>query len=210
MSIKFPDFRDTRCIGLGSCGTLETNDEKLIAIAKKTKNDILIASYRTAGTTAYIQVVLGGENPKHFHINVFKRDFFNREPPKTTLKRLDLEQLLDPFMGERIKTRTFGRFHIALVDLPKGGLISSTFSVKKEGDLSIVVSGASFAITGAPICGIEWELLGETASVAVEMNAMTTDRVIGKGYLIEQLRLLDSGFRLFVLGERSGGTDQTE
>jgi len=206
MPITFPDFRDTRCVAVGACGTLDTNEKAVRTLIDEPKGQVLVASYRISKSTAFIRVLLGGASPGHVHIDVYKREAFGAVPPKQTHKRKDIEKILDRFMGSKITTSSFGRFLLPIDELPKEGLILSTFFVKKQGDLSITMSGANFLIKGAPIRNIAWQFVKGGPLIRIDIDARI-ETEIRNDYLIKQIQLLDSGLRLFVLGR---GTDGTE
>lgn len=207
MPIKLPDFQDTRCLAVGTCGALETDEKEFLKTIAAMKDNIFVASYRIGKSPAYVRIVLGGTSPKFVQIDVYKREAFGKVLPKVTHKRKDIEMILDKFMGKRISTSAFGRFILPVAELPEGGLIRSTFFGTKQGDLSITVSRAEFTIKGAPIRGLTWQFAEKGASIRIDLDARVATK-ISQDYMIEQLRLLDSGFRLFVLGESSDGTDQ--
>ena len=193
-------------MALGACGALDTDSKEILAAIKERKEEAIIASYKVGNSTAYIRVLLGGSSQKHVHIDVYKKEAFGKLPPKATHKRKDVEKILDQYMGEKISTRSYGRFRVPVAELPEGGLIRSTFIGVKQGDLSIKVSGASLVVKGAPIRKLEWQFAEKDMSLMVVIDARL-EVEIRKDYLIDQLRLLDSGFRLFVLGERADDTD---
>jgi len=206
MPIKFPDFREIRCVAVGACGALDTDEQEVLAAIEKLKDEVLIASYRNGNATAYIRVLLGGKTQKHVHIDVYKREAFGNVIPKATHKRKDIEKILDQFMGKKIVTRSFGRFMLPVAELPEAGLIRSTFFETKQGELSITVSAANLSIKGAPIRNLEWQFVAKGASVRIDIDAKV-EKEIGDNYLTDQLQLLNFGFRLFVLGKGEDGTN---
>jgi hypothetical protein len=68
------------------------------------------------------------------------------------------------------------------------------------------MAGADFSIKGAPIRDLRWQFAEKETSVNVDLGG-TVGTIIDEGFLNDRLRLLDSGFRLFVLGESSDGGD---
>jgi hypothetical protein len=204
MPIRFPDFRETRCVAVGACGALDTDEQEVLSAVEELQDEVLIASYRMGNATAYIRVHLGGTTPKHVHIDVYKREAFGNKIPKTTHKRKDIEKILNQFTGKKITTSAFGRFILPVAELPEAGLIRSTFFGTKQGDLSIEVSGANLTIKGAPIRNLTWQFAEKGTSVRIDIHARV-EKVINDNYLIDQLHLLDFGFRLFVLGKGEDG-----
>lgn len=206
MPIRFPDFRDTRCMAVGACGSLDTDDNEMLEVIERLKEDTLIAAYRSGKMNAYIRVLLGGSSPKHVHIDVYRKEVFRNTLPEPTHKRKDIQKLLDGFVGQKISTYAFGRFFLPLEELPEGGLIRTTFFETRQDDLGITMTGADFVIRGAPIRGLTWQLVDKGARVWIDVDSRV-ETTIGRDYLIEQLQLIDSGFRLFVMGERPDDAD---
>ena len=87
MPIKFPDFRDARCIAVGACGSLDTDEKETLEAIEKLKDQVLIASYRIGKTIAFIRVLFGGEKKRHIHIDAYRREAFGRRLPKVTNRR---------------------------------------------------------------------------------------------------------------------------
>jgi hypothetical protein len=206
MPIRFPDFKDTRCMAVTACGSLDTDEKEILDVIERLEKDVLIAPYRSGTINAYIRVLLGGSSPKHVHIDVYRKEVFGNSLPEPTHKRKDIEKLLDGFLGQKISTYAFGRFFLPREELPEGGLIRTTFFETRQGDLGITMTRADFAIRGAPIRGLAWQLVDRGARVRIDVDVMV-ETTISRDYLIEQFQLIDSGFRLFVMGERPDDTD---
>ena len=193
-------------MALGACGTLLTDEKEVLAIIEELKDKTLIASYRVGKSNAYVRVILGGSHPEHVHIDVYKKEAFKKVLPKATHKRREIERILDVFVGKKVSTFAYGQFLLPIMDLPEGGLIRSTFFGTKQGNLSISVSRTVFSIKGAPIRTLAWQFAENLSAVKIDIDAMV-ETEISEDYLNEQLQLLDSGFRLFVLGNNSDDAD---
>jgi len=214
MPIILPNLYTTRLVGFVSCGKLVTKEPKVLNALKEYSQEALkesgqedlVAAFGTPKSAALVRLALGGTDSKHLHIDVIRKGLFDREFGKVTHKKKDIEAILNVFEGEKITTMSMG-FGIAPFDkLPEGSLIRSSFFAKRQGDLSITMSSAVFNIKGAPIQGLEWSLDEEEKKVRVQLRARV-EAVLDADYLSDQLRLLDAGFRLFVLGGDSDDAD---
>jgi hypothetical protein len=200
MPVKLPDLSATRCVAFLACGTLDTEKHEALEQTEKQAENVLVASYGHGKTAHLVRLVMGGSNPRHVHVDVLRKAMVKDDFLKATHKRKEIETILNALQNEKIDTKVAGLFIIPLDELPEGSLIRSTFFDKKQGDLSIKATGAKLTIKGAPIQGIEWEFDEDAVMAKIDMRARV-ETVIDSDYLTRQLGLLESGFKLFVLGE---------
>jgi hypothetical protein len=203
MPMRFPSFGESRCMVFTACGSLEINEPKILEAIAARKDAELVAPYSKGNVKAFIRVGLGGVNSKHVHVDVARNELFKGEPPATTSTGREIQEILHVFLGQRISAVVFGQFLLGVTELPKRGLIESTFYGTKQGGTAIGVTGATIGISGDPIRKLEWRFVREGSTVLITVEA-TVETEVSENYLSEQLRLLDSGFRRFVLGESVG------
>ena len=206
MPVKLPDLRATHCVAFLACGSVDTERPDAIEIIEKQGQRQLFATYGTGKAAHLIRLALGGPGSRHVHVDVFRKDVVADPFPEVTHKRKDIEAILNVLKNEKILINVSGSFLVRVNDLPDGSLIRSTFFAKKQGDLSITTTAATLGIKGAPIQGLDWTLDEDGAMARVDIRAQVKT-VMDSDYLSRQLELLESAFRLFVLGGDSDDTD---
>ena len=202
MPLSLPDFKTTRCRRMGLCGFLKRAGVTGSA-TKEPKT--MVAQYTIGRSSGYIGLTVGGEQSKHFHLDIWKRGVL-KAPPKTTATREKIETLVEKFAGESLYLRAFGSYVVPIDALPEEGLVRSNLLDLSEDGLTIKQSGAKFTIDGAPISQIVWTLSDDAKSAEITVESIG-EATISPNYILEQLAVLDSGFATFVLGKEKVGKD---
>jgi len=204
MAILLPDFRGVSCLGLATCNFFEEKHQ-LVKDAMQVGADARIASYSSGDIKAYVRVFCAEKKHPHIHIDVFRKEVFEISGstlPKVNTKRRELDDLLQKFEGQSVVSVVGGFFRANPHELPEGGLIRSALLNVSDNSLALSAEGATYSVKGAPIREFSWALMESGASVRLSLEAVVKAE-IAESYLRDQVKLLESGYRVFILEEKS-------
>ena len=204
MGIELPTFENSYCFLLTACG--ELGGKEIRTKRWPREEDPKVARYRTASGTALVRAWLAGKPVRHLHVDCVLREFFpENKIPKATHKKAEVLKVIESVMGTEIDVSVVGCFKMPMTKLPKGGVIRSLSVEQKTGDVSIRLTGGSYALTGAPVKEIHWKELQEgKRSVHVRIKGEKTSKV-SEAYLREMWDWINDQFSLFVLGKTKNG-----
>lgn len=169
--------------------------------AKKEKK--MLAPYNVRRSSGYLGLIVGGEPPEHFHIDVWKSNP-SKKRPKITSNREEIEAIVEKFDGDVLYLRAFGVYVVPFVALPVEGLIRSTVLELRDEEFTIKQTGGMFTFLGAPIRKIAWTLSDDANDAEITVD-LIREATISPTCVMEQLAILDSGFETFVLGKTANG-----
>jgi hypothetical protein len=206
MSIKLPDFRNSRCQMLTACGEITGAKEPRVADLLKKK--ALIAVYKAAGDKAFVRVLGGRTSANHLHIDVAKAGIFRGKDPKATHKKSDLDRILKQVIGNTIDVGVEGEFLMPLGVLPADGVVRSLSVEKKSGNVALRMTAGTLSVEGAPVQSVEWEIRDGGKNVQISLLAERKSVVIDDNYLVDLLKWIESMLAVFVLGKENHAPDQ--
>jgi len=184
-----------------SCGLIQSDDEQSLKVLAKGKGD-RIAEYGPRSARRYLRVVLGESDPKHVHIDVTRNraaDVGQNVPPNSSVD--EIRGYLDQLIGTEIASVVSGEFVLPAVELPEEGLIRSLKFQTPGDDFAITTIGGEFEIRGQWLYYIAWRLTDGKKNVMVRVQTQVATRFHNE-FLVRQLGLVNTAFRVFVLGER--------
>lgn len=188
MALELPELAARKCLELDLCGFVR-NAEK--ADQEEDVAEIPIARVGRARKTAlYVGLVrpfLGAK--KHIHVRFAAAQMFDKPPrPNTDIKKF--MALFDPYLGKTLRVRLRGTYRCKLTQMPFFLRSSVVEAVGK--DVQVRTTGATLAVTGAPINKLTWKLLNED-QVEIVLEALT-EKVFDGAYFTESLDLIATGF----------------
>ena len=200
MGIELPTFENSYGLLLTACGRL--NDEQLRIKGRHREEETRVARYRTASGTAFVRVSLGHKRLPHLHVDCVLHKYFPKDRiPKVTHKKAEVLKIIERSLGTEIELSIVGCFKVPMTELLKGGIIHSLSVEQKAADVSIRLTGGSYAITGAPVKEIYWrELQDKKRSVHVRIKGNKRSQV-SEEYLREMWDWINDQFWLFILGK---------
>lgn len=201
MPFIVPDFKETWCMGIAACGDLDTEDDDVLELIERHAHTTYFASYKIDGGEAVLRLSLGGEGDRHVHLDAFKRELFPDEGRRDLRPLEELTDYLDRLNGQEIRGRTYGRTVLAINELPIDGIIVSTLYERQEEEVSIRTSDVRFDINGAPVRSMGWSLTENGKKIIIDIESSLSE-TIKEDYLSNKLSLIESAFRIFVMGER--------
>jgi hypothetical protein len=146
MAILLPDFKNSPCMGLSTCNFFEEENESHFKGIERENVRQLIASYTSAGTTAYVRAFCADEKQQHIHIDVYRKELFRSSIPKATKK--EIEKFLERFLGKSVRSSIGGSYIVPVDELPEDGLIRSTLFKFSQRELAVSTSGATLVSRG--------------------------------------------------------------
>lgn len=201
MPIILPDFKNTLCQAIGTCGTIQTDDKQVLDVLAKV-NGVLSAQYRAGNARPTLTAVLGQRDDKHVHIDIARKKVYSIGHDRGANSTIEeIQRHLDQLLGTDIKTVVFCRFVLPVEELPEQGLIRSLSFESLEDDLGITMTGGEFEIRGKVPYFLSWRLIEKKANVRVDLETYVAIK-LNEEYLVRLLGHMDSAFRLYVLGKK--------
>lgn len=198
MPIKLPTINGAHFLGMSACGDLESEPDILEELFDDSQHE-LVAALALGGEQMVLALLVGSKASKHVHIDLVKESAYGKRDTKVAVD--EIHRRLEPFLGEPIAAKFFGRYRVPLDSLPDGGLINTLrFEVKFDA-FSLATTGGELSITGAPIDSLDWKVRGDRVVVDLEGNINTN---ISDDYLVSIYESLDRAFKGLIL---AGGND---
>ena len=204
MPMTLPDFKNTLCQAIGTCGTIQTDDKQLLGVLAEV-NGVLATQYRVGNARPMLTAVLGQRDEKHVHIDTYRKKAYGIGRDRGANSTVDaIQAYLDRLIGAEIKTIVFGRFVLPVENLPEQGLIRSLSFESLKDDLGITMVGGEFEIRGKARYFLNWRLIEKKSNVRVDLETHVAT-TLTEDYLVRLLGLMDSAFQLYVLGKSPDG-----
>jgi len=199
MAIRFPSLADTQCKSLTVCGELLTDDTATLQWLRHQKT--MQARYGRAGETGYVRIVFAGGRARgrHFHVDVAQREYFGKSPPALTHKIADVRKAFEHLSEEKIRVGIEGVYYVAREQLPDP--LHAIFAAGGEmhsGEVSVRLTGATFAMSGAPIREIKLWTREQQDEIGLVLSNIETSLVINDTYLEDCLQIVDALFSAFL------------
>ncbi len=199
MPVKLPKFESPYGQMLTVCGQLKFEDpQKGIPPVKER-----VATYQSGKALVIGQI--GGKSGRHLHIDCALKSYMpKRRTPKATHKRADITDIIHSAIDLEMEAGIVGHFKLPLGDLPENGFVRALIPEKKAVDMSIRMTGGSFALSGVPIKKMEWRLVEDEQLILVRLVGEQTV-IVSEGYLIEMWEWINRQCSQFILVERRDG-----
>jgi hypothetical protein len=200
MPITLPDLKNTRCISLTACGEIKTTDRALLKWLKSQKKTVFADLNKSKGDTC-VTLGLGEYTGKHFHVDVSSSS--EKSAFASRLKINQIQEKLEKLIGKEVLVDFKGMFEIEITELPEGGIIKSLFFQTQFGDVAVKMKGAKLSIKGTPVNDITWQVKPDGKKVGIYLEAENLKTIVTENYLNTALLMLESVFKVFVLGKIS-------
>ena len=204
MPIELPMFEEDRGLMLCVCGELETTAST--TAPQKTQ----VIKYDTTHGEAFARAGIRGKEKRTLLIDCARSIWFTEDqlPKVTTKKKEDLSRVIEFAYGLKLRANVCVSFRVPLAELPESGLIRSLLFESKSASASIRMTGASFALTGAPFGLLRWRSVSTKDNVAMVYIDTKGKREIqvSDTCLTELWRMLYAEFAAWVLGGRESDT----
>jgi hypothetical protein len=193
-----PDFKNTHCVSLTACADIKSADRDLRNWLKKEGRTISV--FKTALGRTFFCVLFGGHSGNHIHIDLGTPSVFDQASiPKAKRTVSQIQEKLEHLMGKEVEVELRGLFEVKLDELPTSGMIRTLFFETKMANVGIKMIGARFAILGAPIKRITWQMKSKK-EIGVVFESHMIKAQISETYITNALTILESGFNVFILG----------
>lgn len=164
------------------------------------------AKYSTPEGEAFIRASIAGKKTRTLYVDCAKASAFSPDelPSPTTDRVEDVFHIIESVYSLGVQTTVCASFLVPLADLPESGLIRSLLFEGKSADAAIKMTGATFALSGAPIIGLRWRLASAKAKpdmVYIDLKG-NKEFEVSDTYLSDVWRWIHGQFSLFVLGQR--------
>lgn len=198
MRLQLPDFTGKKCLSLTACGNFLPEDDPLEG--RDSVDEWKTAQYTRSGTKVFVRWGLRRTKGKtHVHVDLASRELFVKGPlPQSKHKAEEIQETFAPFIGRKIEVEVEGFFRVSTEELP--ALIRSTLVETRVDKVLIQMTGGTLSVQGAPIHRITWRLSPNTSEARIELAARQTTN-IDESYLDSSLTVLESAFRVFILGK---------
>jgi hypothetical protein len=200
MPIELPRFEDGRGLMLCLCGELETTDSIPKAQAAQ------VFKYSTPQGNVFLRAEIRGKLKRSLYINCARAAWFGEGPlPKITAKQKeDVTRIIGSADGLKLQATVCASFSVPLEELPESGLIRSLLMESKGANtpISIKMTGASFAFTGAPVNLLKWRTVStkeKTTTAHIDLRGKR-ELLVSDTCLTEVWRWIYDTFALWVLG----------
>jgi hypothetical protein len=192
MALLLPTFEGRKCLDLSACAFVVPEEVGQVVVPKPVEGP-LIARYERAGREIFLGLILPFPGKKmHVHLTVAVTERFTKEKPKPNCELEMLLSLLEPFLGRKVEVNLKGFFPVNKAVLQP--FISAT-TLSVSDDVQVRMTGASFAVRGAPIQSIAWELAGK-GIVNVTLEGKTKMEFDGS-YLDQGMDFLENAVNAF-------------
>ncbi|UCH63283.1 MAG: hypothetical protein JSU77_02180 [Fidelibacterota bacterium] len=201
MPLELPSFINTKCVGITACATIELEDNELAEGLKDPME--MTALYEIDGKAVIIHVHTGKAGESHLHIDCVLSSYYDEEPKQKEMNTIDeVSAFILKLAGSSVAIGTIGGFIVPLNELPEHGTIRSLSAEKRTGDMSITLTGAKLAITGAPIERVEWEIFENKEHVFIAIYSNKAE-ILDEQYLTRVAEWVEAQFYLFIKGQTS-------
>lgn len=212
MPIKLPDFRETRCQGVEACALVVSGSDALMEILEKLDGmegppELEKELTATYGAKAPNRVVLevGGDDPRHFHIEAFNRKrlgSFEEEVNTTALKKplVKIQGYMDLLLGAEVEVNLTAFFPLPLQLFEDQCSLAAVFYNLERDDVVFRSRQMALDFDEGPIDRVAWRLLDDDESVVVRVDA-TLAGAVDENYLTAFVDYFDGFFRAILMGE---------
>lgn len=200
MSIKLPNFNDSKCVIFTACGEVQPTKEKEIPFYKTRKD--MVGYYKAGRKNAFIDIMLpSSKSNLHLHIDcVLASNIQKKSIPKATHEISEIQEKIQPYLNNDIEVHITAFYKLLISELPERGLIKSLIVKEKTGDIELKLTSGSFSITGAPIHEVGWKIHESEKIVSIKIEGFKSD-VLDDLYLIRLFQWMDDNFNIFVLSK---------
>jgi hypothetical protein len=205
MPITMPDFKNPHCFWLRVCGVASKAGTVIQELPKGERR--IVAILKTDRGEAHVRMILGGTTVNHVHFDFYCPEIvakrLKRRPDIEQDKMVELphiQQIMGQLSGMDIELALEAGYKAKIEELPATGIIRSFFFETKMGNVAVRLDGAMFAIQGAPIRKILWNLQSE-GGIGVTLEADSIKTTICDDYLISVNNIAEQAFNSFVLGK---------
>jgi hypothetical protein len=206
MPIALPDFKNPHFFWMTLCAEAPNAGPDLVKWMRGEKDTIAI--YKVDRGDAYLRLMLGGgKNGRHVHLDVFSPELStkkNKTSPESQSDQLveltEMDKSISRLLGEEIEVHLRAGYKAQIEELPETGIIRAFSFDTTVGNVSLKLDGAMFAIKGAPIQGITWNVLHD-GDIAVTLEADGLKIILAEDYLLTANKIAEEAFNIFVLGK---------
>lgn len=202
INIFYPD--DQQFLGLTACGRIQANSDlarQVLALNSGRE----IATEEGADDNGMTLCAVWGKKADRLHIDYVRSSEFKKW--KIDVEGVSMESMqndLGKLTGQRISGTFMGRYVVPISSIPPSGIIAFLSFETKSGKMSMSMTGAELAISGAPVDSLSWKLDRTKKHVTVDLRGKI-NREINSDYLTDLRATLDMAFKILVAQERPDG-----
>jgi len=213
MSIKLPDFRETRCQGIEATAFIEGDDDALLDALEELDPSgppTLMARELTAtyGAKAANRVVVSmgeGEDVCYVRVVAFNRkrlDFVEEENKEVAEKAplTKLQSWIDILLGAEVEVELSAYFPLPLQLFEDQCSLASVFYNLKRDDMAFRSRQMTLELDEGLIDRLGWTLLDDNENIVVRVDAALAGEV-DEDFLIRFIDFFDGFFRAVLMGE---------
>ena len=194
MPVAIPDLTKLSLVHALVC--VELSGKKTVTVP----GDLLCLKIMAGKSKAPIFVRVGthGNGGRHLHVELATSQYFNKTAPKPNAKRDVFDDLITSLI-EQTGTAKFGATYVTrLDDLPKDNWLRATyFQMGDDGDVSVSLKGAEFAIKGTPYDFLKWSIVDQEKRIAEIRVGGQRDITFSAAYLVDCVNFANEGLKLF-------------
>jgi hypothetical protein len=207
MPIRLPAIEDPRCVLFIACAEIESRSTKVKALLKS--NQQLHNRLKMGGHPYHFAATLGDREGGHFHIDFAALEYFKKKDfPKQTHTLDEIQEAIEPLVGQKATVRMEGRFEVQVTDLP--GTVREFLKTMSTpttiGGVKIRTTAGTLVVEGTPISTIKWWLRRDGEVILLELEGRTKV-TISDSYLEELWQSVETTFGRLVPQESSNGSD---
>jgi hypothetical protein len=194
MPIALPQFKRREILQLTVCCRLDLDPAKPIKLPKE--NRVMIAEAKDGSNRMFIRLASGPDG--HLHADIARREYFKSNKFPTTTHDWDqVKTEWNRFIGQNALVRGSGLYRLQTTRLPEGGIIRFMSVESSSSAVSMKLTGATLAVTGAPIQKLNWKFREKGTKVDVELEFRDT-KSISDLYLQDAEARVNEAFELFI------------